>query len=120
MKKISKGLPHSLKIKQSPGWARYQAERKALKPVALDAEEMKTAMKKAVCRVRRRKLTPDPQAWLKACGFDLSGIREQLRKTYICGYVAALRDVKQERERREAASYENAFTKPDQPRQIFY
>jgi len=86
----------------------------------LDAEEMKTAMKKAICRVRRRKLVPDPQAWLKACGFDLSGIREQLRKTYICGYVATLRDVKQERERREAASYEDAFTKPDQPRQIFY
>ena len=105
----SRGIEHSRKIKSSPRFHEYQIERKQRlaepPPTNWTHEENEAAKAKADKRVRRRVLKPDPQAWLKACGFDLSGISRQLREYYVLGYVQALRDIKREREKAERGSY---------------
>lgn len=111
--KRSRGLAHSRKIKESPGWALHRADIARLRgeppPTQWSEAEQQAACAKAERRVGRRKPEPDPKAWLKACGFDLSGIRAQLRAHYIAGYVQALRDAKREREKMERASYADAM-----------
>lgn len=48
-------------------------------------------------------------ALLRPSRYSDEAIRQQLREWWIAGYVHALRDVKRERERMEAASYEAAL-----------
>lgn len=107
--KRSRGEEHSRKIKQSAGWARYQAElaqrRMQPPPTAWSEAEHTQATARAELAANRRKLTPSPAAFLMACNFDLSGIRKQLKKAFRDGYVRALLDVKRERERMERAAY---------------
>ena len=109
----SRGQAHSRAIKESPGWARHQSELAAKRaeppPTKWTPEENAAAQTKAAKSAGRRKLKPDPIAYLAACNFDLSGIRAQLRDAYCRGYVQALRDTKRERERMERASYVEAM-----------
>jgi hypothetical protein len=104
----SRGQAHSSAIKRSPGWDRWCRERQS--------------------RLRARSAPqPDPaKGWLllaeaawgkldigailiRASRYDDVAIQQQLREHWLAGYVAALRDVKRERERMEEAAYEAAM-----------
>ena len=104
----SRGLAHSLAIKRSPGFARYQAERKAPPPTTFTPEEEREQAERAAGSWRRKR-KPDPMRFLEILGYDAARIRQKLSEYYRRGYVQALRDVKRERERMEVASYEAAL-----------
>lgn len=106
--KRSRGLAHSLTIKRSPGWARYQAERKAMRPTTFTQEEDVQNTKRAASSWSKKR-KPDPMRFLELLGYDHTRIRQKLSEYYQRGYVAALRDVKRERERMEVASYQEAM-----------
>lgn len=108
--KRSRGLAHSLAIKRAPGWDRYCRERQrrrfATSIPAPEPDQTKGWLLLAEAAWSQLELGT---SLLRSSRYSDEAIQQQLREHWLAGYVAALRDVKQERERMEEASYEAAM-----------
>ena len=107
--RLSRGHAHSQKIKQSAGWARYCAERAGIPRTKWTRPEDHIAKQKARIAMREEKLRPQREALVAALRMDFDGGRAQISEAFQSGYIRALKDVKREREKHEAASYQAAL-----------
>lgn len=98
---ISRGIKHSQAIKRSVRWDDWLANRKAASRI----REIDTT---------RGWLELAEKAWgdcglglklVRVCKYSDDAIQQQLREHWKAGYVAALNDVKTERERQERNRY---------------
>ena len=110
MKRInsSRGLAHSAAIKRSPGWDRWCRERQGRTRARFAPEPDPTKGWLLLAEAAWGRLDVGASL-LRASRYDDAAIQQQLREHWLAGYVAALRDVKRERERMEEAAYEAAM-----------
>lgn len=104
----SHGPAHSSAIKRSPGWDRWCRQRQSRLRARSAPEPDSTKGWLLLAEAAWGRLDIGPSL-LRASRYDDAAIQQQLREHWLAGYVAALRDVKQERERMEEAAYEAAM-----------